>query len=161
MPFMNTAHVYSISTESPEATSRLGVRLGRLLKGGEVIELSSDLGGGKTVLAKAIAAGLGYTSEVVSPTFSVSKAYQLPNGLELDHFDFYRIGSGDVVATELAETVGQPGIITIIEWAEAAGTAVPADRLKVTITPTGESTRELTFESLGPKHHQLLESLQS
>ncbi len=137
------------------------MRLGRLLRGGEVIELSSDLGGGKTVLAKAIAVGLDYPGEVVSPTFTVSKVYQLPSGLELDHFDFYRIGSGDVVATELAETVGQPGIITIIEWAEAAGSSLPSDRLKVTITPTGEASRMLAFEAMGPEHEHLIHGLQS
>ena len=156
---MNTEADYSICCESPEATSRLGERLGALLVGGEVIELSSDLGGGKTWFAKAIARGLGLESEVASPTFTISRVYKLPSGRELHHFDFYRVPTGDVVAAELSETIGRPEIITIIEWADTAGDVLPADRLRVVMTPTGEFGRQLDFWATGPRHSRLVQEL--
>jgi tRNA threonylcarbamoyladenosine biosynthesis protein TsaE len=159
MESMNTDTVYTITTDSPEATYDFAAKLATHLRGDEVIELNSDLGGGKTVFAQGLAKGLGYTGEVASPTFTVSRVYQLPSGGELQHFDFYRLGSGDIVAIELAEIVGQPGIITAIEWAGNAGNVLPKDRLRVTITPTGETSRQLRLEALGPKHQQLIGKL--
>ena len=161
MQFMNIDHVYSTSSVSLEATLLLGAKLGALLKGREVIELSSDLGGGKTAFVKGLAGGLGYTGNVISPTFTISKVYPLPHGLELHHFDFYRLADGDVVAAELAEIIGQPDIITAIEWPDTAASVLPDDRLRITIMATGETTRSFTFMSTGPKHQTLINGLQS
>ncbi|HSX48552.1 MAG TPA: tRNA (adenosine(37)-N6)-threonylcarbamoyltransferase complex ATPase subunit type 1 TsaE, partial [Candidatus Nanoarchaeia archaeon] len=99
----------------------MGERIGRALKGGQVIELVSDLGGGKTVLVKGMAQGLGYKGDVTSPTFTISRVYQVRPGLELHHFDFYRLGRGDIVAQELEEVINDSEVIVAIEWAENAG----------------------------------------
>lgn len=136
----------------------LGERLGRLLSGSEVIELSSDLGGGKTTLVKGLAKGLGYAGDVTSPTFTISRIYQLPDGKELQHYDFYRLAPDDITAEELAEAAGQPDKIVVIEWAGNVGAHLPEDRLKVEIAVTSENDREITFSG-SKKYQHIIEGL--
>lgn len=131
-----------------------------MLAGGEIIELSSDLGGGKTTLAQGIAKGLGYTGDIISPTFTVSRVYRLPKGKELYHFDFYRLAPDDVTSLELAEAAGQPDKIVLIEWAGQVGSRLPEDRMTVTIEATGETERQFTFSG-GDRYQQIIEGLKS
>lgn len=152
--------IYKTSTTKPEESLELGERIGRALKGGEVIELVSDLGGGKTVLVKGMAKGLGYTGDVTSPTFTISRVYEVRPRLELHHFDFYRLGQGDIVAQELAEVIGDTEVITAIEWAENAGTGVlPDDRLRINLLRLSENEREIELEALGEKHEKIIEAI--
>jgi tRNA threonylcarbamoyladenosine biosynthesis protein TsaE len=155
------ASSYQTTTNSPAESLKLGQKIGRKLKGGQVIELVSDLGGGKTLLVNGLAKGLGYGDEVTSPTFTISRIYKISDNLELHHFDFYRLGSGDIVAQELAEVLGDPEIIVAIEWAANAGPGVlPDDRLRIDIRRVDDQTREITVEALGPKHAPIIEGLQ-
>jgi tRNA threonylcarbamoyladenosine biosynthesis protein TsaE len=137
----------------------LGARLGRLLSGGEVIELVSDLGGGKTLFVRGLAQGLGYTGTVTSPTFTISRVYHLPLGKELHHFDFYRLPAGDIVAHELAEVVGDPDVITAVEWAGTVQGVLPAARLRVLLSGEDER-RAISVESIGPAYDQVIKALQ-
>src|SRR5690606_33786002 len=68
---MSTGTTWRTSSTSSEATERLGERLGKALKGGEVIELASDLGGGKTTLVRGLARGAKSSDKVASPTFTI------------------------------------------------------------------------------------------
>ncbi len=156
---MNSDTIYTTVSTSSAATLKLGEQIGRLLKGGEIIELISDLGGGKTVLVKGIAAGLGYTGDVTSPTFTVSRVYKMPGGLELHHFDFYRLGAGDIVARELAEVLGDPNVIVAIEWAANAGNILPENRLRVDVKETGSEERVIIVESLGETYSHIIQKL--
>ncbi len=156
---MNTGQIYKTESTSSAASLALGAAIGRALKGGEVIELTSDLGGGKTVFVKGIAQGLGVSGEVASPTFTISRVYEARDGLELQHFDFYRIGSTDIVADELREVVGDPKIITAIEWAGNAGNALPDSRVRIDIKATGETDRDITVTALDPKLDYVIEAL--
>ena len=99
----------STSSDSAEATELLGERLGKSLRGGEVIELVSDLGGGKTTFVRGLARGAGSHDKVASPTFTISKTY-VTDGYEIHHFDFYRLNDAGIVADELAEVVGDPHV---------------------------------------------------
>jgi tRNA threonylcarbamoyladenosine biosynthesis protein TsaE len=114
-----------------------------------VIELISDLGGGKTTFVQGLAAGLGYTGAVTSPTFTLSNIYQLASGLELHHYDLYRLSEGGVLADELMEDLANPKMITIIEWPSITDDRLPADRLTVTIEVTGDTERRLDFAGGG------------
>jgi tRNA threonylcarbamoyladenosine biosynthesis protein TsaE len=156
-----TEMTHIVSTSSLEETTSLGVKLGGLLRGGEVIELAGDLGVGKTVLVRGLARGLGYEREITSPTFTISRIYQLPSGLELHHFDFYRLPTGDIVAQELAEVVGDPGVIVAIEWAGTAGDALPKERLVVRVRSIDDTKRELIFEGHGKQYDRIVEGLTS
>lgn len=123
------------------------------------MELTSDLGGGKTTLMKGIAKGLGYEGEVTSPTFTISRVYQLPNDLQLHHFDFYRLGSADIVNQELAEVVEQPDVIVAIEWAQNAADVLPNERLRVQLDWLTENKRAITISALGQRYRSVIRGL--
>jgi len=152
--------IYKTLSTGPKDTADLAAKLAALLEGGEVIELASDLGGGKTTFVQALARALGYKGAVTSPTFTLSQIYSLPGGRELHHYDLYRLGEAGVVGDELAEDIGEPGVITAVEWAGVAATVFPADRLRVGITVTGDTNREFIFESTGRSSERLVKGLQ-
>lgn len=116
-----------------------------MCRGGETLELVSDLGGGKTVFVQGLAAGLGYEGDVSSPTFVINRDYKLPNNKTLHHFDLYRIGNGDMVAAELHEYIGDHQAIVAVEWASNVQGILPKERIVVDIVSTGEHQRNITL----------------
>ena len=80
-----------IETRSPEETFKLGKKIGEAAKPGQVYTLNGDLGVGKTVFTQGVAAGLGITEPVSSPTFTIVQVYE-EGRLPFYHFDVYRIG---------------------------------------------------------------------
>ena len=159
MVFMNSAMTYAATTTDSGATQSLAERLARLLQGGEVIELVSDLGGGKTTFTQGLAKGLGYEGAVTSPTFTLSQVYKLADGRALHHYDLYRLHEGGVVGETLEEDLGAPGIITVIEWAGVVDAGLPADRLRIEIEPISETERQFTFTAGGPASQRLVKGL--
>lgn len=101
------------------AMDALGVRIARNLRRGDVVALSGDLGAGKTTLARAIVAALGYEREVPSPTFTIVETYDALDP-PLVHADFYRLGSPRE-AEELGLDDYREGAALIAEWPEKAG----------------------------------------
>lgn len=89
-----TAYKEYIETNSPEETFEAGRKLGMTAKPGEIYTLSGDLGVGKTVFTQGVAAGLGITEHVNSPTFTIVQVYE-SGRLPFYHFDVYRIGEVD------------------------------------------------------------------
>jgi tRNA threonylcarbamoyladenosine biosynthesis protein TsaE len=145
-----------ITSHTVEETIALGKKIGQQLRGGEVIELVSDLGGGKTQLVRGLAAGMGSTDQVQSPTFTISRIYTAKR-LELHHFDFYRLQDPGIIKLELAEAMHTPDVVVAIEWADTVQDILPADRLRIIITSTGESLREIRLE-VGDKLDYLLDT---
>jgi tRNA threonylcarbamoyladenosine biosynthesis protein TsaE len=109
-----------------------------------VIELVSDLGGGKTTFVRGLARGMGSADKVSSPTFTVSKVYKTGE-LELHHFDLYRLGQAGLIEYELQDILNDPFVVTVVEWAHVAEHVLPQERLTVDIKPTSEDQREITF----------------
>jgi len=139
---------WCIKTQDPDQTEQLGVAIGGLLKGGEVIELVSDLGGGKTTLTKGFAKGIGSTDLVSSPTFTISNVYK-GTKLTLHHYDFYRLGEMGLMSEELAETLEDPEVVSVIEWAEEAHDMLPTGRLiriEVSLVAADENYRDIIIE---------------
>lgn len=122
----------------------MAAAVGRRLKGGEVIELVSDLGGGKTVFVKGVAKGMGIKDLVGSPSFTIASEYKAGD-LTLHHFDFYRLGEPGIVGSELDEILGIPQNVVAIEWADLVNTILPQNRLSIHIHSLGESDRKLKF----------------
>ena len=116
------------------------------MKGGEVIELVSDLGGGKTTFVRGLARGTGSPDRVASPTFTISRVYTSPS-FEIHHFDFYRLGEAGLIAEELDEVLNDPTIVTVVEWADIVQDVMPAKRLTVAIEKTPTDGRILTFRA--------------
>ena len=121
-----------IETKNPEETFALGQEIGRNAKPGQVYTLTGDLGVGKTVFTQGVAAGLGITEPVNSPTFTIVQVYE-EGRLPFYHFDVYRIGD-----IEEMEEIGYDdyffgGGICLIEWAELIEEILPEDRISITI----------------------------
>lgn len=135
---------YTVTTNSSQATEAVAEQIGANLKGGETIELVSDLGGGKTTFVRGLARGAGSSDRVASPTFTISKVYQAGQ-LELHHFDFYRLSEGGIVARELAEVINDPKVVVIVEWGGVVESVLPIQRLQIQIRQTGETERQLTI----------------
>ena len=137
-------HQRSLTTRSADSTEAFAEAMGRRLKGGEVIELISDLGGGKTTFVRGLARGMGSRDKVASPTFTISQEYQAGE-LIIYHFDFYRLNEPGIMADELAEVAGKPHAVVVIEWGDIVRHVQPEHRLVIGIKATGESERQLTL----------------
>lgn len=129
---------------SSGATEQIGVNIGAHLRGGETIELISDLGGGKTTLVRGLARGAGSNDVVSSPSFTISKVYQA-GSRQIHHFDFYRLHEPGVVEHELVEAAANPNNVVVVEWGEIVADVLPKRRLVIGIRRTGRDSRELTL----------------
>lgn len=120
------------------------MRIGRKLRGGEVIELISDVGGGKTTFVRGLARGMGSKDVVRSPSFTIGNQYKAGR-LTLHHFDFYRLQEPGIMERELAEALQDPKAVVVIEWGGIAEAVLPPGRLSIRIKPTGETSRRFSF----------------
>lgn len=140
------------------ATEAFGRRLGALLFPGAVVALIGPLGAGKTHLVRAIAEGLQIADSrvVSSPTFVLIQEYSAR--LPIYHFDAYRLaGPADFLDLGVHEYY-QAGGVCLIEWADRVLAALPAERLEIRITITGESSRRLEVASSGVRYDRLLDT---
>ncbi len=124
------------------ATVAAGKALGQILRAGDTVALDGDLGAGKTTFTAGIADGIGCLVPVSSPTFVLAMEHPAgADGLSMRHLDLYRLeGVDDYLETGLDEPSGLD--VEVIEWAEVADAALPADRIRITIHTTGENSRE-------------------
>ena len=138
----------SIITKSAQETALLGQKLGKESKGGEIYLLIGDLGGGKTQFTKGLAAGLGITEPVTSPTFNYENIYDGRDGLELYHFDLYRSEKIDNDIRDLMlESFADQGAITVVEWAERAEEFWPEDATVIEFDWVSENERKVIINS--------------
>ena len=144
MEDMNTDMTWRTSSDSLETTEALGASLGQRLRGSEVIELTSDLGGGKTAFVRGLARGMGSQDTVASPSFTISREYQA-GSLTLYHFDFYRLNSPGIMANELAELLTDPQAVIAVEWGQLIEDVLPAKRLRIDIKASGDNQRQFTI----------------
>ncbi len=147
-----------VSCGSLEESTRLAGRLGRVLKGGEFLALTGDLGAGKTHFVKGLAAGLNIDPRLVtSPTFLL--IHELEGRLGLVHMDAYRVHTGE----ELAEAGGADLLdghrVIAVEWAERVPDFIPDDVLEISIRVSGEETRVIEFRAGGSASSGLLRRL--
>lgn len=130
------AAVTSVELEASDAvaTRALGKRLARVLRAGDLVILSGDLGAGKTTLTQGIGAGLGVRGDVTSPTFVISRVHpSLAAGPALVHVDAYRLhGGAELDDLDLDETLEVA--VTVVEWGEGLADVLAADRLRIHLT---------------------------
>lgn len=152
-------------TTTTEETIALGARLGSALRAGDVLVLTGDLGAGKTQLTKGIAAGMGVTDDVTSPTFNILMVYE-GGQMPLYHFDLYRLDDPDQL-----EDIGFYDALEgdgpcVIEWGEQFSDEIGPERLDVFLTRCDdqagvgeEPPREVRLVAHGARAEELVASL--
>lgn len=136
-----------IETVGEGETLALGERLGQKAEKGDIFLLEGDLGVGKTVLAKGVAAGLGITEPVTSPTFTIVHEYE--GRLPLYHFDVYRIGDPDEMYDIGFEEYLYGEGVCLIEWPSMVEELLPEKAIRITIEKDPEKGfdfRRITIE---------------
>ena len=133
-----------IESYKPEDTYSLGQQIGKEALPGSVYTLVGDLGVGKTVFTQGLAAGLGITEPVNSPTFTIVQVYD-EGRLPFYHFDVYRIG-----CVEEMDDIGYYDYINdgvcVIEWAELIQDILPDKHIVAEIQKTGDDTRKIIID---------------
>jgi len=116
----------------------LGRRLAEELRAGDLVVLTGDLGAGKTTLVQGLAAGLGATGPVLSPTFVIARVYR-DGRVPLVHVDAYRLGSRvEVDDLDLDADVSES--VTVVEWGEGLVEGLSDDRIVVSIHRSADDT---------------------
>ncbi|GGR97564.1 tRNA threonylcarbamoyladenosine biosynthesis protein TsaE [Streptomyces humidus] len=145
-----------IVVDSPEAMGDMGRRLARLLRAGDLVMLSGELGAGKTTLARGLGEGLGVRGAVTSPTFVIARVHpSLAGGPPLVHVDAYRLGGGLDEMEDLDLDVSLPDSVIVVEWGEGKVEELTDDRLHIRIHravgETSDEVRRVTVTGLGPR----------
>lgn len=121
-----------VETWSETETFELGRRLGGQAKAGDVYMLIGDLGAGKTAFTKGVAAGLGITEPVNSPTFTIVQIYE-GGRLPFYHFDVYRIGDAAEMEEVGYEDYFYGGGVCLVEWADLIAELLPKQSVRIRI----------------------------
>jgi tRNA threonylcarbamoyladenosine biosynthesis protein TsaE len=135
-------------SHSPAETEALGEQLGRAAQRGLVIALSGDLGAGKTQFVRGLARGLGVSSRVHSPTFTLVNEYG-GGRLKLFHLDLYRLETAGQILGAGIEEFLQPDGVAVIEWAERLGEHPTSNFRKVKIELVSETERKIIYDDFG------------
>ncbi len=147
-----------IKTKSESETKTIGYKLGKLLKNGDILCLTGDLGAGKTTMTSAISKGLNIEDYITSPTFTIVKEYK--GRYPLYHFDVYRIeDSEEMYDIGFEEYIYSDGVV-IIEWANNIKDILPEDRLEISMRRTEtEDERDIDFLPFGNRYNELVDKL--
>ncbi|MFD9130649.1 tRNA (adenosine(37)-N6)-threonylcarbamoyltransferase complex ATPase subunit type 1 TsaE [Kitasatospora sp. NPDC059571] len=124
----------TLTVATPERMGRLGRGLAALLRPGDLVLLSGELGAGKTTLTRGLGEGLGVRGAVTSPTFVIARVHpSLTGGPALVHVDAYRLGGGLDEMEDLDLDVSLPESVVVVEWGEGKVEQLSEDRLEVRI----------------------------
>lgn len=154
MPILSF-HSLEIISRSAEQTRRVGMRLGTLLKPGDVVHLIGELGSGKTTFVQGVSAGWGSLDQASSPSFVLVNVYRRPDHQVLYHLDAYRLADAREAWELDVDQMLESGIL-VIEWAERIREALPQDFLRVRFTFVDENQRDLLVDAAGSRYETLL-----
>jgi len=158
MPILE-ANAFEFFSRSPDQTRRVGLRLGALLKAGDLVCLDGDLGSGKTTLVQGLAAGWGSYDQVSSPTFVLVNIYRRSDQERFAHLDAYRL-SGAAEAIDLDLEALQVKGPLVVEWAQKIMDSLPAEHLLLKMDWIQEEHRRMKFIANGRRYETLLNTLQ-
>ena len=144
-------------TATPGETRRLGERIGRMLRAGDVVLLSGDLGAGKTVLAQGIGRGLGVVDPIKSSSFVIMNEYD-GAALRLYHADLYRLEEPEQVAELALDELAATGVL-VVEWPERAMQEMPHDHLQCRLDYEGARGRRIEIRATGERYAALMQKL--
>lgn len=146
---------YKITTHSEEETIEVAENFESEKFPNMIICLDGDLGSGKTLFTKGIAASLGIEENITSPTFTIVKEYE--GELPLYHMDVYRL-DGNTEGIGIEEYFHKGGVV-VIEWANMIKDILPEERLDIKIKTMGENKRMLIITPYGKKYEELCEAV--
>jgi tRNA threonylcarbamoyladenosine biosynthesis protein TsaE len=153
---VSVAEAETVTIEVPTAAAMrdLGHRLAEVVRAGDLLVLSGELGAGKTTLTQGIGAGMGVRGPITSPTFVIARVHPpLGAGPPLVHADAYRLG-GLAEIDDLDLDASVDDAVTVVEWGAGLVEELAEDRLEVVISrgegETGE-TRAVALVGVGPR----------
>lgn len=128
----------------------LGRALAGLLRAGDLVMLTGELGAGKTTLARGLGEGLGVRGAVTSPTFVIARVHpSLGEGPSLVHVDAYRLSGGLDEMEDLDLDVSLPESVIVVEWGEGRVEDLTDDRLQIVVhRAVGDTTDEVRHVAL-------------
>jgi tRNA threonylcarbamoyladenosine biosynthesis protein TsaE len=147
---------FVLLSDSPAATRRIGRRLARHLRAGDVVLLQGELGAGKTCLAQGIGEGIGVREQVKSSAFVLVNEYE--GRLRMYLADLYRLSEPAEVA-DLALEENAAGGVLVVEWPDRAWEEMPRERLLIRLRWLDDRSRELSLEPEGARARELTEKL--
>ena len=128
-------------------TVALGERLGKTLKGGEVLAMFGGMGMGKTAFTQGICDGLGIQARVTSPTFAIVNQYE-GRPLSVFHFDMYRIENEDQLYNiGFYDYLDYDGVLAI-EWSENIAGFFDDEHITVAFEKLGDTDRKITISGV-------------
>jgi len=143
-----------------EDTKKLAQKFAKLIENdGCFINLYGEIGAGKTAFVKEVAASIGITEKVTSPSFVILNEYHSAK-IPVYHFDLYRLENEGVktIFDELRE-YSEGKQITFVEWAEFSQNQVPFNHIKINVTYEDDDSRKYTFEGFGDECSKIVEEL--
>ncbi|WP_370414427.1 tRNA (adenosine(37)-N6)-threonylcarbamoyltransferase complex ATPase subunit type 1 TsaE [Streptomyces fradiae] len=151
-----TANRATVEVDSPERMQELGRRLAKLLRAGDLVMLTGELGAGKTTLTRGLGEGLGVRGAVTSPTFVIARVHpSLVAGPPLVHVDAYRLGGGLDEMEDLDLDVSLPDSVVVVEWGDGKVEELTDDRLHVLIHrvvgDTDDDRRTVVLNGIGAR----------
>ena len=153
-----------IISKSAAETQKIAADLAKKLKGGEILALTGDLGGGKTTFVQGLAKGLEVKKQITSPSFVLIKEYSISNqpaqgwsasggqsainnkAKKLIHIDLYRLKKVDKILEKEISEYFKPENIVVIEWAEKIKNALPKNTQWIKFDFVDENTRKIVFQ---------------
>jgi tRNA threonylcarbamoyladenosine biosynthesis protein TsaE len=147
---------HSLTVTSPAAMGELGRALAKLLRPGDLVMLTGELGAGKTTLTRGLGEGLGVRGAVTSPTFVIARVHPpLGEGPALVHVDAYRLGGGLDEMEDLDLDVSLPESVIVVEWGDGKVEELSDDRLHVVIDratgDTDDDVRKVRLDGIGAR----------
>ncbi|THA69185.1 tRNA (adenosine(37)-N6)-threonylcarbamoyltransferase complex ATPase subunit type 1 TsaE [Streptomyces sp. A0958] len=151
-----SAVTVKLAVDAPEQMRALGRRLAAVLRPGDLVMLTGELGAGKTTLTRGLGEGLGVRGAVTSPTFVIVRVHPpLGDGPALVHVDAYRLGGGLDEMEDLDLDVSLPESVVVVEWGDGKVEELSEDRLQVFIDravgDTDDERRSVTLLGVGAR----------
>ena len=143
-----------IISKSTQETLKAGRRISKLLSRGDIVCLFGQLGAGKTVLVKGIAAGLGISiAEVISPSFTIARQYE--GKLNLCHLDLYRLNCESILELGYEDYLYGDSV-ALIEWADRLNGYLPKEYLKIELKVINDNERQIDIAAVGQRYKKFI-----
>lgn len=148
--------MYKFISNSESDTKQFAKNLAKQLNIGDVVVLTGELGAGKTKFTEGFLEYFNLENEISSPTFTIVNEYNSPNGINIYHFDVYRLADTDEFYAIGGEEYLEKGIC-LIEWGEIIKDALPRDYIQITIKKdeTNDDCRSIEVDLIGDKYQNI------